>query len=324
MVISKTNYRLSLLGGGSDFPSWFMENGGAVLAGTINRACHVSARWLPPFFAHRSRIVWSKIELVKDRAEIEHPAVRAALEMLDIEDGVEIHHDGDLPARSGIGSSSAFAVGLLHALHALRGEFVGPERLAQEAICLECDVLGEPVGHQDQLLCAFGGLRLITWEPGGAWRADPVPLPPEILRAFEERLLLVYTGPRAGATPSPAGHNPAALARLQEMPRWGAECLSDGDWKEFGDLLENAWWEKKSLAPWIVTPEMDDLYLRLKGAGATALKVCGAGGGGFLLVYAEPDRWGKILLTLEGLVSVPVRFSQRGSSIVHYGTEGPL
>ena len=319
-VLVQVPVRVSLFGGGSDYPSWFTKHGGACLATTIDKYCRISARWLPPFFPHKNRIVWSKIELVKDRSEIEHPAVRAALEMLDL-DGVEIHHDGDLPARSGIGSSSAFAVGLLHALHALTGTMVGPERLAAEATHLECDVLGEPVGRQDQLLCALGGFRLLTWERDGTWRAEPVTLGPETIRALEERLLLVYTGPRT----VPAGQNPPTDDRLlhsiQQMPQTALMALEAGDWEIFGELLDHAWQLKRRLAPGVTTPEVDALYAAARTAGAQGGKLTGAGGGGFLLLFCDPPKQGAVLRALGGCVPVPFRFMMRGSEIVYFRPE---
>ena len=318
-VIVRVPFRLSLFGGGSDYPSWFTQHGGSCLAASIDRYCHISARWLPPFFAHRNRIVWSKIELVKDRSEIEHPAVRAALEMLDL-DGVEIHHDGDLPARSGIGSSSAFAVGLLHALHALKGEMVGPERLAAEATNLEQNILSEPVGNQDQLMCALGGFRLLTFGRDGTWRATPVTLGPETVRGLEERLLLVYTGPRHDA-PMPSIADEWALHEIQQMPAVAVSLLEAGAWDDFGELLHQAWYLKRRLAPGISPPEVAALYEGARHAGARGGKLLGAGGGGFLLLFCDPPKQGAVLRALDGCVPVPFRFEARGSQIVHYTSE---
>ena len=319
MVISRTSYRLSLFGGGSDFPAWFRLHGGSCLAAAIDKSCWVSARWLPPFFPHKTRVVWSKIELVKERSDIEHPAVRAALEMLDL-DGVEIHHDGDLPARSGIGSSSAFAVGLLHALHGLHGEMVAPERLAAEATHLEQDLLHEPVGNQDQLICALGGFRLITFERDGTWRADPVILPPERVRQLEDRLMLFYTGPRQEA-PMPSIADEWALHEIQKMPAGALSFLEAGAWDDFGELLHQAWYLKRRLAPGITTPEVDALYDAARRAGARGGKLLGAGGGGFLLLFAEPQFQNSVLRALDGCVPIPFRFAARGSEIAYFRPE---
>lgn len=319
MVISRTPYRLSLVGGGSDYPAWYQEHGGCVLSATINRYCHISARWLPPFFPHTNRIVWSKTELVKDRSEIEHPAVRAALEWLDL-DGVEIHHDGDLPARSGIGSSSAFAVGLLHALHGLQGQMIGPEELAADAIHLERTLLHEPVGCQDQILCALGGLRLVTFTPDGQWRADPVVLPPERLRQLEDRLLLFYTGPRQ-ASILPGGQNSRPLHRIQAMPQQALTILLGRDLADFGDLLDESWQVKRELHAGISTPDVDALYLSARKAGAHGGKLLGAGGGGFLLLFVEPPFQRSVHQALQDLVHVPFAFENQGSSIVYYRPE---
>ena len=326
MIVTQTSYRLSLFGGGSDYPEWFREHGGSCLAATINKFCTISARWLPPFFAHRNRIVWSKIELVKARSEIEHPAVRAALEMLDL-DGVEIHHDGDLPARSGIGSSSAFAVGLLHALSGLLGIMAAPERLAEDAIRLE-RILGEHIGIQDQILCALGGFRLLTIERDGMWRADPVILGSETRRALEERLLLFYTGPRAGdlgaasgRVASRSGPENLALARIQQMPAEALRLLDAADFHGFGELLDESWWRKKELGPGISTPEIDDLYATARRAGASGGKITGSGGGGFLLLCVEPQFQTSVLRTLAHLVHVPFCFESGGSRIAYYREE---
>lgn len=319
MIVSRTPYRISCFGGGSDYPAWYREYGGCVLSATINRYCYISARWLPPFFPHRNRIVWSKTEMVKDRSEIEHPAVRASLEWLDL-DGVEIHHDGDLPARSGIGSSSAFAVGLLHALHGLRGQMIGPEELAQAATYLEQNLLHSPVGCQDQILCALGGFRLVTFEPSGEWRADPIMLPTERIRQVEDRLLLFYTGPRQ-TVPPPGKQNDHPLHRIQDMPRRALDILVNGNIEDFGALLDESWWAKRELHRGISTPDVDGLYEAARRAGASGGKLLGSGGGGFLLLFAEPQFQANVLRELAGLVHVPFAFEHQGSQIVYYQPE---
>lgn len=318
MILCRTPYRISLFGGGTDYPEWFRSHGGACLAATIDHYCHVSVRWLPPFFPHRTRVVWSKIELVKDRSDIAHPAVRAALEMLDL-DGVEIHHDGDLPARSGIGSSSAFAVGLLQALYGLRGLLRSPEQLAEDATHLEFDILEEPVGCQDQILCALGGFRLISFGRDGTWRADPVMLGPEC--QLEAHLLLVYTGPRQSAPSRMRSSNERALQRIQEMPQEAVGMLANGDLPDFADLLDEAWARKRELGPGITTIAVDDLYQAAKRAGARSGKLLGSGGGGFLLLFCDPAYQADVLSALRGCVPVPFRFEGRGSEIVHYRPE---
>src|SRR5947199_2182301 len=194
MIISRTPFRISFFGGGTDYPSWYRLHGGAVLAATIDKYCYLTCRYLPPFFEHRIRVVYRKIETCKTVDEISHPAVREALRFLKIDRGVEIHHDGDLPARSGMGSSSAFTVGLLHALHALRGEMPTRQQLAAEAITLEQDVLKETVGSQDQTMAAHGGLRRLRFRPDGEIEAAPLVLPPGRLAELRSHLMLVYTG----------------------------------------------------------------------------------------------------------------------------------
>ena len=194
MIITRTPLRISFFGGGTDYPTWFRENGGAVLATTIDKYCYLHCRYLPPFFDFKSRIVWSKIEQVQQPAEIAHPAIRGVLEWLKINDGVEIHHHGDLPARTGLGSSSSFTVGLLHALHALRGKLVSKRDLAEEAIHVEQQVLQENVGVQDQIQAAFGGFNRVDIHTDGSFEVAPLVVRPERLDELQGHLLLVYTG----------------------------------------------------------------------------------------------------------------------------------
>src|SRR6185369_7926618 len=194
MIITRTPLRISFFGGGTDYPPWFRENGGAVLATTIDKYTYLHCRYLPPFFDFKSRIVWSKIEQVQAPSEIAHPAIRGVLEWLKITEGVEIHHHGDLPARTGLGSSSAFTVGLLHALHALRGELVSKRTLAEQAIFVEQQVLQENVGVQDQIESAFGGLNRIDIRPDGSFEVAPLVVPGNRLADLQKHLLLLYTG----------------------------------------------------------------------------------------------------------------------------------
>jgi D-glycero-alpha-D-manno-heptose-7-phosphate kinase len=194
MIICRTPYRISFFGGGTDYPGWYRQHGGAVLAATIDKYCYLTCRHLPPFFEHRIRVVYRKIETCMTADEVSHPAVREALRFLQIDRGVEIHHDGDLPARSGMGSSSAFSVGLLHALHALKGEMPTKHQLTTEAIALEQDILKETVGSQDQTMAAHGGLRHLKFHPDGEIEASPLILPPGRLAELRLHLMLVYTG----------------------------------------------------------------------------------------------------------------------------------
>src|SRR5882724_8441929 len=194
MIISRTPFRVSFFGGGTDYPAWYREHGGAVLASTIDKYCYISCRYLPPFFEHKSRIVYTKVEVVKAHADIEHPAVRGILEYLKIEDGVEIHYDADLPARTGLGTSSAFTVGLLHALCALKCTMPTQSHLAREAIRVEQEILHENVGCQDQVLAAHGGFCRIDFSGLEEFRVTPVILNAQRLRELQRHLLLVFTG----------------------------------------------------------------------------------------------------------------------------------
>src|ERR1017187_234042 len=194
MIISRTPYRVSFFGGGTDYPAWYRQHGGAVLAATINKYCYLTCRYLPPFLEHRIRVVYSKIELCHTVEEITHPSVRETLRYLKIERGIEIHHGGDLPGRSGMGSSSAFTVGLLHALYALKGRVIGKKQLAEESIHLEQNVLKETVGSQDQVCAAYGGLNKISFLQNGDFSVQPMTLARERLEELNSHLMLFYTG----------------------------------------------------------------------------------------------------------------------------------
>ena len=194
MIISRTPFRISFFGGGTDYPAWYRQHGGAVLAATINKYCYLTCRYLPPFFEHRLRVVYSKIEDCQTLDEIQHPSARETLRFLKMERGVEIHHDGDLPGRSGMGSSSAFTVGLLHALYALRGRAVGKKQLATESIHLEQDVLKETVGSQDQVCAAYGGVNRISFLQNGGFTVQPMTLTQDRLAELNRHLMLFYTG----------------------------------------------------------------------------------------------------------------------------------
>ena len=325
MIITSTPFRISFFGGGTDYPVWFREHGGAVLAASIDRYCHLSCRFYPPFFEHKHRIVWSRIELVRETEEIAHPAVREAIRHLGVEEGLEIHHDGDLPARAGLGSSSAFAVGILHALHALQGALVSKHQLAQEAIHLEQELLHEDVGVQDQITTAFGGLNLIEIDRSGKFEVRPLPISSVRKRALEEHLLLVYTGisrtasdvakQQIEAIPTQA----ASLHRMQKLVHEAADILVNGrEISDFGELLHESWLLKRSLSPAISTPVVDELYDVARRTGAVGGKLLGAGGGGFVLLCVRPQERQRVLDALQNFLMVPFEIESHGTHIVMY------
>jgi D-glycero-alpha-D-manno-heptose-7-phosphate kinase len=323
MVISRTPFRISFFGGGTDYPVWYREHGGAVLASTINKYCYISCRYLPPFFEHKSRIVWSKIERVNDHSKIQHPAAREALGFMQIKDGVEIHHDGDLPARSGLGSSSAFTVGFLLALHALNGAMPGKKRLADEAIHIEKDRLKENVGCQDQILTAYGGFNLVEFEKEDSFTVSPVILPKDRLEAFQDHLMLFFTGFQrtasdiAGKQIAATKNKTSELKVMFEMVKQAQDILSSNtSLVDFGNLLHENWQIKKSLTNVISTTNIDDIYNTARKAGAIGGKLLGAGGGGFILFFVRPDKHLSVKRALGDLLHVPFEFDRSGSQVI--------
>lgn len=325
MIISKTPFRISFFGGGTDYPVWYKENAGAVLSTTIDKYCYISCRYLPPFFEHKHRIVYSNIENVKDIREIQHPAVKAILEFCKIDKGVEIHHDGDLPARSGLGSSSSFTVGLLHCLYALKGYIISEARLAKEAIYIEQNILKENVGSQDQVSAAHGGFNKIIFSRDDEFRIEPITVRREKIEQLEDHLLLIFTGFSRFASEiaqEQIKNTPRKKEELSSMQEMVDEAVSiinnDRDIMEFGKLLNEAWKLKKSLSDKISTSVVDEMYQAALKAGAIGGKLLGAGGGGFMLLFAPPERHQNIKEALKEFLEVEFSFENEGSRIIYY------
>src|SRR5688572_30463242 len=330
MIISRTPFRVSFFGGGTDYPDWFHEHGGAVLATTIDKYCYISVRELPPFFDHRFRVVYSIVENVKEVAEIAHPAVRAVLQRLEVDKGLEIHHDGDLPARSGLGSSSAFTVGLLRAIHALRGRHTSKEALASEAIHVEQCMLREPGGLQDQISAACGGFNHITFRGDGTYDVEPMILPRERLAALQDHLMLVFTGisrlaPVVAQTViDNLKQRTSELKAIQEMVDRAIEVLASpaDDLVEFGRLLNESWMLKRRLSDRVSNADVDDLYEAATRAGAVGGKLLGAGGGGFVLLFVRPEDRDRVRAAVSNLITVPFKFDTFGCRIALYQPDG--
>lgn len=325
MVISRTPFRISFFGGGTDYPVWYKKNSGAVLATTINKYCYLNCRYLPPFFEHKSRIIWSKMEYVNDISEIQHPSVRECLRFLNIDKGVEIHHDGDLPARTGMGSSSTFTVGLLHALYALKGIMPTKRQLALDAIHLEQEVMKENVGSQDQALAAFGGFNLIEFGGKDHIQVRPVTIDRERLELFQDHLMLFFTGFSRTASEIAAEQIKKATQKKKEL-KMMLEMVDDAlkilnsnsSLLEFGKLLHESWQIKRTLSRKISNPFIDDLYSAARRSGALGGKLLGAGGGGFMLIFAKPEVQPRIKEKLKKLLYVPFRLENLGSQIIFY------
>jgi D-glycero-alpha-D-manno-heptose-7-phosphate kinase len=325
MVISRTPYRISFFGGGTDYPAWCRENGGAVLGTAIDKYCFITCRYLPPFFEHRLRLVYSKIEDCQRAADIQHPVVRTVLGMLGVERGLEIHHDGDLPARSGMGSSSAFTVGFLQAMYGLLGRLTSQRQLATEAIHVEQDLIGETVGAQDQVFASFGGFNRIEFKRDNSFRVEPLTLPKSRLEELNGSLMLFFTGLRRTASEVAAsyvadiGARTRQLTRMRQMVDEAMEILAARDSLDaFGDLLDEAWQLKRSLSGVVSNTQVDDIYAEARSAGARGGKLLGAGGGGFVLFYVPPDCRERVKERLRSLIWVPFQFDTSGSQIIFY------
>jgi D-glycero-alpha-D-manno-heptose-7-phosphate kinase len=326
MIISRTPYRISLFGGGTDYPAWYRGHGGAVIGTTINKYCYVSIRCLPPFFEHRHRIVYSKIELPNTVDEIQHPAVRAVLKETGINSGVEIQHHGDLPARSGMGSSCAFTVGLLHAVRAFQGRMASPRWLADEGTRIEQEVIRENVGSQDQIWAAFGGTNVITFQKDGSYAVHPVVLSPERRRELESHMLLFFTrftrvaSSIAEKTIARLPKKTRQLNRLRQMVDEAAEVLTNPcrSVAEIGPMLHDSWLIKKDLTEEVSTPLIDMIYESARSAGALGGKLLGAGGGGFMVLIAKPQDHQRIREKLRGFIEVTFQIGSSGSRIVMY------
>ncbi|MBF0531542.1 MAG: kinase [Candidatus Omnitrophica bacterium] len=325
MIISRTPFRISFFGGGTDYPQWYGEHPGAVLATTIDKYCYITCRYLPPFFEHKSRIIYSQMEHVKKLDEIDHPAVREVLRYLQMRKGVEIHHDGDLPARTGLGSSSSFTVGLLHAVYALKGVMPTKERLAREAIHIEQNMCKENVGCQDQTLAALGGFNLIEFGGKHHLQARRVTITQERLEDLQNHLMLFFTGFSRMASQI-AAHQiqniPSRREELKTMHSLVFEALKvvngRGSLASFGKLLNESWQLKRKLSDKVSTPEIDAIYEAARKAGATGGKLLGAGGGGFILFFAPLQQQEAVRKKLRKLLWVPFKFEDFGTQIIFY------
>jgi len=325
MIISRTPYRISFFGGGTDYHTWYQQHGAAVLSTTFNHYCYLQCRLLPPFFDHKSRIVWSRVEEVVRHQDIQHPAVKAVLDYLNINQGVEISHQGDLPARSGLGSSSAFTVGLLNTMYALRGMISSKRELACEAIHIERDILKENVGVQDQIATAFGGLNKIIVNADGNFNVTPLVLPPGRMTELQDHLLLFFTGISrtasdiAGDKIQSLQKKSEELHQIREMVDTAADILTSGqDITAFGELLHHTWMLKRQISSKISTDFIDDIYQKARDAGAIGGKLLGAGGGGFMLFFVRPEDKPRVCSALSNLLLVPFEFENSGSQIVFY------
>jgi D-glycero-alpha-D-manno-heptose-7-phosphate kinase len=330
VIITKTPFRISFFGGGTDHPAWFKENGGKVLSTTFDKYCYISIRNLPPFFDHKYRIVYSLIESVNNLKDIKHPAVREVLKYLKSTIGLEIHHDGDLPARSGLGSSSAFTVGLLNAMNALEGKFVSSENLAKTAIHIEQNLIKECVGSQDQIAASFGGFNHIKFNNDDTFLVEPITITQKRKNDLNENLMLFFTGVSrfssdvAESQILNMSNCSPQMNELQSMVDDGIEILTNTNIpiENFGVLLNSSWKIKRSLSTMISNIKIDNLYETAIKAGAVGGKVLGAGGGGFVLFYVKPENQAKVKEALSTLTYVPFKFENTGSKVVVYQPNG--
>lgn len=327
MIITKTPVRISFLGGGTDYPEHFEKHGGSVLVTTIDKYSYLSVKpAVSHFFDYGIRVSYSKTELVSDVEKIAHPSVRECLKFLKIYKGIEIYYVGDLPARTGLGSSSSFTVGLLHALHAFKGEMVSSRQLAEEAVLVEREMIRERIGLQDQYASAFGGLLFLKFHGKNKVDVHPVAVSSKRLKMINQRLMLFYTGIRRNAHEilkeqiKKTEVNKTKLESLKKLVEEGVAIISNSkkNLSNFGELLNEGWQIKRQLSSKITNEEIDKTYSLAKKAGAVGGKLLGAGGGGFLLLYVEPGKKQGVRKALRHLKEVEFLFENEGSRLIFY------
>ena len=329
MIISRTPFRISFFGGGTDYPIWYKKNKGAVLSTTINKYCYINCRYFPPFFKYKNSIAYSKFEHVDKIDDIEHPSVRECLRFINIKRGIEISHNADLPSRSGLGSSSSFTVGLLNALYALKGEITSKKQLALNAIHVEQDMIKENVGSQDQFAASFGGLNKIEFNTDQSINVIPITISKERKKYLQNHLLFFFTGFQRFASN-------IAKKQIQETTKKKSEltCMynmvdesikilfSDStNIEDFGKLLHESWKIKRNLTDKISNPKIDQIYDSARNKGALGGKLIGAGGGGFMVFFAKPEFHNQIRENLKNLIEVPIQFENSGSRIIFYNPD---
>jgi len=328
MIITRTPFRISFFGGGTDYPAYYEEHGGAVLNTTINKYCYITCRYLPPFFDHKYLIRYSKKEVPQAVDEIQHPSVRECLRFMSIDKGVDLVHNGDVPAMSGIGSSSSFTVGLLNTLYALQGKMVTKRKLAFDAIHVEQNMIREHVGSQDQVAAAFGGFNKIEFGGSEDIFIQPVTIEEEKLQYLQDRMLFYFTGFSrfsSDIAKEQIKQTPHKLKELHSMKEMVGEAIKIIDGRiealdDFGRLLHETWRIKKGLSTKISNSQIDQIYETAIQAGALGGKICGAGGGGFILFFVSPENIRKVKKALKSFLLVPFRFENLGSHVIFYST----
>lgn len=329
MIITKTPFRMSFFGGGTDVEEYFKENGGAVISTTIDKYCYVNVRHLPRFFDYVTELAYSKLERVKRTDEIEHPLIRNTMKMLDMEE-LRLTYEADLPARSGLGTSSSFAVGMLMAFHALKGKYVSKKKLADEAIYVERVLCNETGGWQDQIAAAFGGFNRINFNADG-YEILPIIISPERKQQLNKNLMMFFTGfTRFSSEIQKANNNTndkkekyKILKQMYDMVDEAENILEDKnrDLDDFGRLLDKSWKLKKKTGKAVSTDEIDKLYEKGMKAGALGGKLLGAGGGGFLVFYVTEDKQVSVKKAMKDLMYIPFEFENSGASVIHYTPE---
>ena len=326
MIITQTPFRMSFFGGGTDFPGFYKEHGGAVISTTFDKYCYVTVRHLPRFFDYSTELSYSKIERVRNVEEIQHPAVREAMKYLDMHE-LRLTYEADLPARSGLGTSSSFAVGMLNAFYALKGKYADKRKLADDAIYLERTLCNESGGVQDQIAASFGGLNRINFNADG-YEVNPIIIAPERKQQLNRNLMLFFTGFSRFSSDIQVGTQKAMVdkqAQLLEMLSLVDDAekvlTSKSDLNEFGRLLDYTWKLKRGISSGISTDSIDGLYAKGMEAGALGGKLLGAGGGGFLLFYVEEDKQETVRKAMSDLLYVPFEFENSGTRVIHYTPE---
>ncbi|MEO5358658.1 MAG: kinase [Nitrospirae bacterium YQR-1] len=329
MIITRTPFRISFFGGGTDYPGWYREHGGKVLNTTINRYCHIYCRYLPPFFDYKYLLRYYLREEAKTISEIKHDSIRECLNKVNLSGGIELVHTGDVPAQSGIGSSSSFTVGLLHALYALKGEMVTKRQLALRAIDVEQNQIGENVGSQDQVAASFGGFNKIEFGGEREFFVTPITITSNKLIFFQDSLMFFFTGLSRNSTDiakeliKKTPEKKVELGVMSEMVDEAVNILNGPieNYADFGKLLNETWKLKRSLTSNISNSRIDEIYEAATASGALGGKLCGAGGGGFLFFFVPQEKQAAVRDRLKNLLYVPIRFETLGTHIVLYSTQ---